>query len=105
MQAQEKIVQHLHEAHALEGALVQTLTAHIAMTPQGEYRTLLERHVDETRAHAQRLQERLGELGESRNLIETVYGAVQTAAGQVFALGLLVEVDVLFRCHVVPPIS
>lgn len=87
MQAQDKVVQELHEAHALEEALASTLTAHIAVTPRGEYRDLLERHLGETRDQAARLQERLSDLGASQNPIAVAYGLLQTAAGQLFALG------------------
>ena len=85
MTSEQKTVQYLNEAHALEAALVQTLTAHIAMTPEGPYRDLLERHLGETRAQAERILRRLSELGESRNPIELVYGIAQTAIGQVVA--------------------
>jgi ferritin-like metal-binding protein YciE len=87
MTSEQKIVQYLNEAHALEAALVQTLTAHIAMTPEGPYRDLLERHLDETRAQAERILGRLSDLGESRNPLELIYGIAQTAIGQVIAAG------------------
>ena len=87
MTSEQKIVQYLNEAHALEAALVQTLTAHIAMTPEGPYRDLLERHLDETREQAERILGRLGELGEGRNPLQLVYGVAQTAIGQVIAAG------------------
>lgn len=87
MTSEQKIVQYLSEAHALEGALVQTLTAHIGMTPAGPYRDLLERHLDETRHHAERVLRRLSDLGESRSPLELVYGIAQTAIGQVVAAG------------------
>jgi ferritin-like metal-binding protein YciE len=87
MTSEQKIVQYLNEAHAVEAALVQTLTAHIAMTPEGPYRDLLERHLDETRAQAERILGRLSELGEGRNPIQLVYGIAQTALGQVVAAG------------------
>jgi ferritin-like metal-binding protein YciE len=84
--AQDKILQYLNEAHATELALVQTLTAHIAMTPSGTYRKGLEKHLDETRGHAKQLEERLGELGQGRNLIQMSYGAFSSLVGQVLAL-------------------
>ena len=87
MQAQDKVVQYLYETHALEASLVQTLTAHIAITPRGDYRRLLERHLDETQGQVGRLQERLGELGESKNPVAVAYGLLQTAAGQLVAIG------------------
>jgi ferritin-like metal-binding protein YciE len=87
--SREKMVQYLEEAHALEAALVSTLTAHISMTPRGPYRDLLERHQGETAAHRDRLQERLRQLGAGRSPIEAVYGLAQTLVGQALALGKL----------------
>ena len=89
MTPEQKIVQYLNEAHALEAALVQTLTAHIAIAPRSEYRDLLERHLGETQQHAAAILGRLSELGESRNPLELVYGIAQTAIGQVIAAGKL----------------
>ena len=86
---EQKIVQYLNEAHALEAALVQTLTAHIAIAPRSEYRDLLERHLGETQQQAGAILGRLSELGESRNPLELVYGIAQTAIGQVIAAGKL----------------
>jgi hypothetical protein len=37
------------------------------MTPRGSYRDGLEKHLDQTRKHARRIDERLGELGQGRN--------------------------------------
>ena len=64
----DKVLQYLEEIHALETHLVSTLTAHIAMTPRSEYRDLLERHRYETRTQAQRIEQRLTELGQSSSL-------------------------------------
>lgn len=79
----EKLLQHLNEAHALEAGLVQTLTAHIAVTPAGPYRDLLERHLRETRAQTTRLEERLGELGVTKSPIQAVVGIAETVIGQL----------------------
>jgi ferritin-like metal-binding protein YciE len=81
-----KIVQYLNEAHAMEVAGVQTLTAHVAMTPRGEYRDLLETHLAETREQAQRIERRLADLGESRNPIQQVYGVAQNAVTSALSL-------------------
>ena len=83
----DKIAQALAEAHALEAALLQTLTAHVAITPRSEYRDLLERHADETRAHLERVAARLRDLGQTRNPLQLAYGVAQTAVGQVVAAG------------------
>ncbi len=87
MTSEQKIVQYLAEAHALESALLQTLTAHIAMTPSSEYRGLLERHLEETREQSENLLRRLADLGESRNPLQLAYGVAQTAIGQLIAAG------------------
>jgi ferritin-like metal-binding protein YciE len=85
--SEQKTVQYLAEAHALEAALLQTLTAHIAITPRSEYRDLLERHAEETRAQLERIGGRLAELGEGRNPLQLAYGLAQTAVGQLIAAG------------------
>ena len=81
----QKIIQHLNVAHATELALVQTLTAHIAVTPRGSYRSVLEQHLEETKGHSERVQARLDELGESRGPIQATVGLVETAIGQALA--------------------
>ncbi len=83
---QQKIIQHLNEAHATELAIVRTLQAHIAMTPAGRYRRGLDRHLDETREHAERVERRLGDLGVGRSPVQLGVGVVQGVLGQVLAL-------------------
>src|SRR5918997_6328626 len=83
----EKIVQYLSEAHATELALVRTLQAHISMTPRGDYRKLLERHLRETRSHADKVEKRLDQLGEGRGIVQAGTDALQGIVGQVAALG------------------
>jgi ferritin-like metal-binding protein YciE len=85
-QSDQKIVQYLNEAHASEVALVSVLRSQIAMTPGGSYRDALEKHLDETRTHARRIEERLGELGEARNPFQAVVGFTETVIGQMLAL-------------------
>lgn len=84
---EDKLVQYLIEARAMEQALVRTLQAHVAVTPSGDYRSLLERHLRETRGHAERITRRLADLGRSPSLAETLYDAGQRLAGQAIALG------------------
>jgi ferritin-like metal-binding protein YciE len=86
-QSKQKIVQYLNEAHATEQALVRVLQSQIAMTPRGSYRTGLERHLDETRNHSDRVARRLEELGQGSNPLMAVVGTVETVLGQVLALG------------------
>jgi len=85
--AQQKVTQYVHEARASELALVRELQAQISMTPRGSYRTLLSGHLDKTREHAERLRERLEELGHGSNPIEFAVGTAQQIAGQAIALG------------------
>ena len=84
---QQKIVQYLNEAHAMEHALVRVLQAQIAMTPRGAYRSGLETHLGETRDHARRVGQRLQDLDQGSNPLMAVLGVVETAVGQVLALG------------------
>jgi ferritin-like metal-binding protein YciE len=85
-QSEQKIVQYLSEAHALEVGLVRVLQSQIAMTPRGSYRTGLERHLDETRGHAERVQRRLGDLGQAANPLQFAIGAAESAFSQALAL-------------------
>jgi ferritin-like metal-binding protein YciE len=85
--AQQKVLQYLDEARTSETALVQDLQAQIAMTPRGGYRSLLEKHLRETRDHAERLTHRMDELGRSSNPIKIVGGFAQDIVGQVLAVG------------------
>ena len=84
--AEALVIQYLTEAHATEEALVTTLRAHIAMTPHGSYRDLLERHLGETQQQARTIERRLEELGEGRSLVAAGVGLAQTVVGQVLAL-------------------
>jgi len=84
---QQKVVQYLNEAHATEQALTRVLQSQIAMTPRGAYRTALETHLRETRAHAERVARRLEGLGQGSNPLLAVVGAVDAVVGQALALG------------------
>jgi ferritin-like metal-binding protein YciE len=82
----QKVVQYLNEAHASEVGLVSVLNSQIAMTPRGSYRDALEKHLDETRTHAQRIQRRLGELGQGRNPLQAFLGFTESLVSQTLAL-------------------
>jgi ferritin-like metal-binding protein YciE len=87
MATDTEITHLLRQAHAMEAALVTTLQAHHVMTPEGSYRALLERHIDETRAHAAAIEQRLADAGAERvGLLDAALGLVQTVAGQLLAL-------------------
>jgi ferritin-like metal-binding protein YciE len=83
---QTKIVQYLNEAHATEVTLVRVLQEQIAMTPRGRYRSALEKHLRETRTHADRVAARRGELQGGGNPLGAVVGFAQDAVGQALAL-------------------
>ena len=81
-----KIVQYLNEAHATEVALVRVLQEQIGMTPRGRYRSALEKHLRETRSHADRVATRRDELEGGGNPIGMIVGLAQDAVGQALAL-------------------
>jgi ferritin-like metal-binding protein YciE len=85
-QSDQKVVQYLGEAHASEIGLVSVLRSQIAMTPRGSYRDGLEKHLGETRKHASRIQQRLGELEQSRNPLQALVGFTETLISQGIAL-------------------
>jgi ferritin-like metal-binding protein YciE len=85
--ATQKVVQYLNEAHASELGLVRVLQSQIAMTPRGTYRTGLERHLRETRDHAQRVETRLGELGQGGNPLQAGIGLAEGLIAQALAFG------------------
>src|SRR5215208_6985156 len=84
--SEQKVVQYLNEAHASEMALVRVLQSQIAMTPRGSYRSALETHLRETRSHAERVERRLGELGQGGNPLQFLGGVAESVAGQALAL-------------------
>jgi ferritin-like metal-binding protein YciE len=84
--SKEKILQYLNEAHATELGLVRTLQSQIAMTPRGTYRSGLEKHLGETRGHADRLQTRIRQLGDGGGVLQASKGLAGTVAAQGLAL-------------------
>ncbi|MBA2350050.1 MAG: DUF892 family protein [Solirubrobacterales bacterium] len=85
--AEQKIVQYLDEALATELALVRVLQSQIAVTPEGRYRSGLETHLEETRSHAERVGNRLRQLGHGGNPVQAVVGVIESLLGQALALG------------------
>ena len=85
-QSEQKVVQYLGEAHASEIGLVSVLRSQIAITPRGSYRDGLDKHLAETRKHADRLQQRLGELQGARNPLQALVGFTETLVSQSLAL-------------------
>jgi ferritin-like metal-binding protein YciE len=84
-QSEQKIVQYLNEAHSTEHALTRVLQSQIAMTPSGSYRSGLEKHLNETRDHAERVQKRLSDLDAGSNPLQVGVGAAGSVIGQVLA--------------------
>jgi len=82
----QKIVQYLNEAHATETGLIRVLQSQVAMTPRGPYRRAVENHLQETRSHAERVEQRLNELGGPSNPITATVGVVESVLSQVLAL-------------------
>jgi len=85
-QSEQKVVQYLNEAHATEIGLVRVLQSQIAMTPRGSYRAVLEKHLRETRDHAERVEARLGELGHGGNPMLAGIGFMESMLGQALAV-------------------
>ncbi|HWG09152.1 MAG TPA: DUF892 family protein [Solirubrobacteraceae bacterium] len=86
-QGEQKVVQYLNEAHAMEEGLTRVLQSQIAMTPRGRYRKALETHLQQTRGHSRRVQGRLRELRPGGNPLAFGVGLVQSVLGQALALG------------------
>jgi ferritin-like metal-binding protein YciE len=84
---QQKVTQYLHEAHTTERALGRILQSQIAIAPRGSFRQGLESHRRQTAEHAERIEQRLNELGDGGGLLSLPVGLLQDAVGQAVALG------------------
>ena len=84
--SEQRVVQYLTEAHATERALTRVLQEQIAVTPRGRYRDALERHLDETQDHAERVRDRLDDLGVRNSPLRLASVLVTAVAGQAAAL-------------------
>ena len=83
--SEKKVVQYLSEARASEDALVRVLQSQIAMTPQGSYRSALDKHLDETQGHAKKVTDRLNALDGGSNPIVALVGFWEDLIGQALA--------------------
>jgi ferritin-like metal-binding protein YciE len=88
MEPKMLVLQYLDEAHATETALVTNLRAHGAMTTDGPYRRLLERHLAETQQQVKNIDRRRAQLGgkDGRGIVATAAGLIQDAVGQALVL-------------------
>jgi ferritin-like metal-binding protein YciE len=84
--SEQKVLQYLDEAQALERAQQRELHAQILMTPRGCYRSALERHLQETREHAERLERRMEELREGCDPLAAFVGLAEHGVGHMPAL-------------------
>ncbi|MFF3878329.1 hypothetical protein [Streptomyces sp. NPDC001978] len=71
--ATDMLVPALREVRGAEAALADRFKAHLTVTPDGEYREVLERRVGDARGHVYLIDERLETL-KPRGLVETVAG-------------------------------
>ena len=89
METKDLMLKYLDEAHAMETALVATLQAHIAMAPDGRHKTLLERHLRETRDQVQNIDTRRSSIGaedEGRGIVAAAVGTARDVVGQGLSL-------------------
>jgi ferritin-like metal-binding protein YciE len=84
--SEQKIVQYLDEAHAMELGLVRVLRSQIATTPRGAYRSALEAHLRETRNHAERVGRRASDLRRGVNPLRLGIALIEAVIGQSLAL-------------------
>lgn len=88
MDPKNLVLQYLTEAHALETALVTNLGAHASMTPNGTYKTLLDRHRKTTEGHAKAIEQRINELGDDlgKSVVTKAMELARDAVGQALVL-------------------
>jgi ferritin-like metal-binding protein YciE len=87
--ADQKLIQYLSEAHAMERAMARVLQSQIAMAPKGAHRNGLQSHLQETYDHTERVKRRLDQLGNSRNPLQFGFRLAQDVVGQALALGMM----------------
>jgi len=83
---QTKLIDELRAALTLEHSLARTLRAQALVTPRGGLRRLTKRHLRETDDHAQRVEQRLDELGAARGALGALIGLVEGTAGSLVGL-------------------
>lgn len=86
--ATDTIIEYLREAHSAEQAGLAMLSGHLRGTPPGPYRTLLTEHVEETRRHVARIEDRLNDLGAGSNPLSAGLTLLEKLAGQLVGTAL-----------------
>ena len=67
--ATDKVIKYLQQSRLAQIAITEMFTAHIALTPAGDYRKVLEAHVRTARRQGKEIDARLSELAERRRTI------------------------------------
>ncbi len=65
----EKVVDYIKDAHAMESNSLMMLKSMLKTTTDGEMLSLIEHHIGETEQHESRLRERLDALGEDTSKV------------------------------------
>jgi ferritin-like metal-binding protein YciE len=73
---QDKLVEYIQDAHAMEQSVLQMLDSLIASTKDPQLRSDLEKHREETERQVERLRERLEELGERTSALKDMSARV-----------------------------
>ncbi len=76
---QEKMLDYVENAHAMEQSILRQLDAMISSTDDPEIVEVLQHHKGETQQHEQRLRERLNTLGRgtsARKEVQTIAGSL-----------------------------
>ncbi|QIY75483.1 hypothetical protein HEP84_47015 [Streptomyces sp. RLB1-33] len=83
--ATDLLVPALREVRGAEAALADRFKDHLAVTPPGEHRDVLERRLGDARGHVYRIDERLNTL-QPRGLVQSVLGGAWQLTGQAARL-------------------
>jgi ferritin-like metal-binding protein YciE len=86
MEQSKKLLKLLADAHTNELALVKTLEAHSKIVDDSRYKSLIERHLTETKDHAARVARRLDDLGQLHSPFTVAYDILQSIAKQAMVL-------------------
>ncbi|WP_151484367.1 hypothetical protein [Streptomyces albicerus] len=91
--ATDLLVPALREVREAKAALADRFRAHLAVTPPGEHRDVLERRLGDARGHMYRIDERLSTL-QPRGLVQSVLGGAWQLTGQAARLSFDVALSV-----------